>query len=409
MSTHDEPVEAKLLRDRMADGVIANRAIIHAPLPPNIEAALRAVPRHLFLPDLDLEAAYAEDAPVMKRDELGVAISSVSAPSIMAMALDQARIRPGQRVLEIGSGGYFAALLTELVGTDGHVTTMDIDPDVTARATSTLKAAGYGDQVTVVTSDGEYGRCGEEFDRIIVTVGAADIPPAWLEQLVEGGRLVVPLRIRGLTRSVVFERSGDRLIGGGYEICGFVAMQGAGQSDQCLIGVHDAGVSLRVDDRQPVEADALRRAMAMSPVEIWAPVTVARMEPFDDVDLWIATMAASYARLTATSHAIDAGVARPVNRLGSSCIFDADSFAYLTARPTSIEDQYEFGAVGYGPHARPLAERLVQHLTSWDSTHRHGPKPHIDAYPRTTPDTDLPTGALVVEKPHTRLTISWPR
>src|SRR5690606_3633947 len=88
--------------------------------------AVRAVARHVFVPGVALEAAYANDAVVTKRDGRGVALSSVSAPRLVAMMLEQLRVQPGHRVLEIGSGGYNAALLAELVGPAGSVTTVDI-------------------------------------------------------------------------------------------------------------------------------------------------------------------------------------------------------------------------------------------------------------------------------------------
>ena len=117
----------------------------------------------------------------------------------------QAAVQPGMRVLEIGSGGYNAALLREVVGDDGQVVTVDIDPEVTDRATRCLAAAGY-DDVEVITADAEYPLTpARTFDAIIVTVGAWDIPPAWSSQLAPEGRLVVPLRTHGITRSWALE------------------------------------------------------------------------------------------------------------------------------------------------------------------------------------------------------------
>jgi protein-L-isoaspartate(D-aspartate) O-methyltransferase len=108
--------------------------------------------------------------------------------------LEQADLHPGMRVLEIGSGGYNAALIAELVGTEGAVTTVDIDPDVVDRARRYLEAAGYS-QVTVVLADTANGVPERApFDRIIVTAGVWDLPSAWADQLAVGGRLVVPLR-----------------------------------------------------------------------------------------------------------------------------------------------------------------------------------------------------------------------
>ncbi|MDR3083274.1 MAG: methyltransferase domain-containing protein, partial [Streptomyces sp.] len=159
-----------------------------------VAAALLAVPRHVFAPEVPVAEAYEpERALVTKRNEYGLAVSSVSAARIQAQMLEQADVRPGMRVLEIGSGGYNAALIAELVGPEGEVVTVDIDPFVTDRAQKYLAEAGY-ERVRVVLADGSGQVEGGPFDRIIVTVGAWDLPPAWTGALVEGGTITVPLR-----------------------------------------------------------------------------------------------------------------------------------------------------------------------------------------------------------------------
>ncbi|MGH4018216.1 MAG: hypothetical protein ACRDT0_03015 [Pseudonocardiaceae bacterium] len=103
------------------------------------------------------------------------------------------------------------------------------------RARRLLDATGY-ERVNVVLADAESGISDYgPYERIIVTVGAWDIPPAWVEQLAPEGRLVVPLRVRGLTRSLELERDGDHLVSRSAEICGFVAMQGAGAHREQLL------------------------------------------------------------------------------------------------------------------------------------------------------------------------------
>lgn len=403
--------ETQALRDKLADQLIADRAEIGQILTEPIAQAVRTVPRHLFLPGVDVETAYTNHAaPIMKRDAEGVAISSVSAPFIQVMQLTQADIQPGMNVLEIGSGGYNAGLIAELVGEKGQVTTLDIDSDVTDRAEAGLKAAGY-DQVRVVCADGEYGFAeGGPYDRIIVTVGAPDIPAAWVDQLAPNGILVVPLRVRGLTRSFALMDIGDSLECTVYELCGFVPIQGVGENRQRLVPLIPDAVALRVDDNQPADAAALALAMAGPKVEAWSGVTVGGMEPWDDLDLWIATVSTNYAFLTATNAAIDDKVADPALRWGSSCIYDADSFAYHTMRqvdPDSFEN-FEFGVYAHGPNADELAERLKQHIVSWDRTYRNGPKPDIHVYPKSALDADVRPADLIVEKRASRVTVSWP-
>jgi protein-L-isoaspartate(D-aspartate) O-methyltransferase len=141
-----DSAHAGQLRDRLADELLADGTIESK----EVEAAFRAVPRHLFAPGATLEEAYAPDQVVAKRqDKHDVTISSVSAPQIQALMLEQAALGPGMKVLEIGSGGYNAALMAELVGPDGEVTTIDIDPEVTDRASRCLDEAGYS-RVNVV-------------------------------------------------------------------------------------------------------------------------------------------------------------------------------------------------------------------------------------------------------------------
>ena len=162
--------EARRLRDAMTDKLVEDGWIAL----PAIEAVFRAVPRHTFAPPgSSLEAAYANDVIRTKFDASGTCLSSVSAPWLQAHMIHQAGVKPGMRVLEVGSGGFNAALLAEVTGPGGRVVSIDIDPDVTARAAEGLRAAGYSDKVEVVTGD---GWCPVDspgsFDAIIVTAGS---------------------------------------------------------------------------------------------------------------------------------------------------------------------------------------------------------------------------------------------
>ncbi|MEU6825610.1 methyltransferase domain-containing protein [Streptomyces atriruber] len=181
---------------------------------PAWRAAFTAVPRHLFVPyyyvgagggyerlwgeDPDdrrrtrwLRGAYT-DAPLATRVRDGDLVSSSSQPSLMAKMLVELDVREGDRVLEIGAGtGYNAALLAHRLG-DDHVTTVDLDPEITESARQHLAAAGY--RPAVVTGDGTAG-CPEHgpYDRIIATCTLSSVPRAWLAQCRPGARILAPL------------------------------------------------------------------------------------------------------------------------------------------------------------------------------------------------------------------------
>lgn len=241
-----------------------------------VEAAFRAVPRQAFVPSgTPLQEVYAVDRRVItKRDEHGAPLSSVSANYIQARMIEQADIRRGMRVLEIGSGGYNAALLAEVVGEEGRVVSIDIDPDITDRTRALLQETGYGDRVEVLQVDAEHGVPGEEmFDRILVTVGAWDIPPAWLEQLAADGVIVVPLRMNGVTRTIAFRRDVDYLLSSSSEVAGFVPMQGDGARPERILRLPDGQgrhVSLRFDDGAPADPGPLDGVLATDRTEVWS-------------------------------------------------------------------------------------------------------------------------------------------
>lgn len=195
-SAEERAAESARLRQQLVEHLKAQDVLHSAAL----EQALLRVPREAFLPDLarrdGLEAIYADEAIITKRTSQGAPLSSSSAPSMMAIMLEQLDLRPGMRVLEIGAGtGYNAALLAELVGDPSAVVTIDIDAEVVEQARRNLADAGYA-QITVLCADGAAGAPDlAPFDRIELTVAADDIAPAWIDQLALGGRLVLPLEI----------------------------------------------------------------------------------------------------------------------------------------------------------------------------------------------------------------------
>src|SRR5262245_27664465 len=189
-----------------------------------VEHALREVPRHLFVPEVDYERAYLDDSVVVKCDENGQALASASQPTIVATMLEQLQVSRGHRVLEIGTGtGYNSALLAALTGPEGTVVSVELEPDLAARAAAVL-ANVCGMRIQVVTGDGRDGySAGSPYDRVIVTSGARAIAGPWKEQLIDDGRLVVPIVDESGAGSIgTFDKVNGELVCRAQIPCGFL-------------------------------------------------------------------------------------------------------------------------------------------------------------------------------------------
>jgi protein-L-isoaspartate(D-aspartate) O-methyltransferase len=231
----DEPdrMRREMVDQLVTDGLASDAAV---------RSAFLTVPRHPFVPNATLEEVYDPDRAIVTRvDAAGVPVSSSSAPNIMALMLDRLDLRPGARVLEIGTGtGYNAALLATITGPGGSVTSVDIDPVVAAVARERLDAGGFG-SVRVIDGDGWLGEpAGAPYDRIEATVGIWDLSPHWLAQLEDGGVLVIPLWLRAGTEAVVaFERREDRLVSRGVDPCGFMRLRGPHAGPERYVPIGD--------------------------------------------------------------------------------------------------------------------------------------------------------------------------
>jgi len=155
-------------------------------LDPRVMAAMAKVPRHLFVPPADRNRAY-DNAP----QPIGHG-QTISQPYMVAVMADLAAIGPGDRVLEVGTGcGYQAAVLAELAA---EVYTVEVVPELAGPAAGRFKQLGY-ENVWTQQGDGALGWPEHApFDAIVVTAAAwHKVPPALIEQLAPGGRLVIPI------------------------------------------------------------------------------------------------------------------------------------------------------------------------------------------------------------------------
>jgi protein-L-isoaspartate(D-aspartate) O-methyltransferase len=393
------------LRARMVADLRVRGAITSA----EVEAAFLKVPRHLFAPEVTAEEVYgAPEAVFTKYNSQGRPVSSVSAPWLHARMLEAAQVASGMTVLEVGSGGCNAALLAELVGDQSLVTTIDIDPDISARARRLLEEAGYGG-VRVQEADGAKpleDAPAQGFDRIIVTVGAADLPAVWLDQLAPDGRLVVPLRFRGLSRTIAFAREQGHLRSDTLIVSGFVAMQGDSAHAPHVVRLSGADVRLVVDEDQPADEEALAEAFTGLRHEQWTGVELGGSEGLlPRLEVWLAGAIAPYGRLRATKGAADRGLVGWVLDKGMPAMWNHDSLAYLTLRraPHISRESYELGVIAHGPGREHLADHLADAVGRFDREARSAGQPVVCAYRHD--DEEIPDG-VTVDKPSVRLVVT---
>jgi SAM-dependent methyltransferase len=195
---------------------------------------------------------------------------------MMAIMLRQLGLGSGHRVLEVGTGtGNNAALIACLVGNQESVVTIDVIPELIEQARGNLTAAGYAG-VRVVCGDGAAGAPDyAPYDRIIVTTGTWDFPPQWWTQLRPGGRIVLPLSIRGIQLSVGLDNAGDHLVSGSACLCSFIRMADAMSGPESLIALGPRpGLHAQAVDGPVPEAIALYEALsgpaAEEPTGLWA-------------------------------------------------------------------------------------------------------------------------------------------
>lgn len=177
--TEDEGMAAQ--RERMVEQDIASRGIGD----PRVLEAVRNVPRHRFVDPRFAQQAYGDHPLPIAGGQ------TISQPYIVAHMTELVRPQSGDRALEVGTGsGYQAAVLAPLVE---HVYTVEIVPELARESAALLQQLGY-DNVTVRQGDGWAGWPEHApFDIIIVTAAPDHVPPALVEQLAPGGRMVIPV------------------------------------------------------------------------------------------------------------------------------------------------------------------------------------------------------------------------
>lgn len=205
VATSPDPYESA--RRDMVESQIAARGVKDR----RVLDAMKRVPRHLFVPEDYVDHAY-DDTPL----PIGFG-QTISQPYIVAVMSELLEVEPGDKVLEIGTGsGYQAAVLAEM---GMEVYTVEIIPELAQQAKERLQRLGYT-QVQCLQADGYYGWVDHApYEAIIVTAAPDHVPQPLLQQLADGGRLVIPVGPQGSFQTLwKFVKQGEEVKA--YEIMG---------------------------------------------------------------------------------------------------------------------------------------------------------------------------------------------
>lgn len=180
-----ESQRKRLVARLVAEGILQS---------PKVAKSMETVPREKFLPPEMVISSYADTPLPINSGQ------TISAPHMVAIMCEALELAEGQKVLEVGAGsGYHAAVVAEIVApvgseNPGHIYSVEIHHTLAEFARRNLEGAGYGHRVTVIEGDGSQGLPEEApFDRISVTASAPSVPQPLIDQLKDGGILVIPV------------------------------------------------------------------------------------------------------------------------------------------------------------------------------------------------------------------------
>jgi protein-L-isoaspartate(D-aspartate) O-methyltransferase len=237
------------------------------------------------------------------------------------------------------------------------------------------------------------------------------LSPTWTEQLAKGGRLVLPLSLRGVQQSVAFDSVGDHLTSVSIIDCGFMPLRGAlaGRDPVRTLGDRP-GVFLKLEHDRTVDTLALYSALTQSGDVVPIGVTVTPQEAMGGLGLWLALQEPDVGQLAAVGPAVDYGLVPPLAAMpgmtSTTVLVGQSALAALVPQdPTSGTQASDVAIRTFGPDVHSLAERLAAHVREWDARGRPSTFAlHIRAHRQGTATGNA---AVTIDMPHTRFLLDW--
>ncbi|MFJ5735755.1 methyltransferase domain-containing protein [Streptomyces microflavus] len=351
---------------------------------PWVREAMEAVPRDRFAPEAvhvwtgeRYEVVRRAEAPeawaaAVHPDPYGSTVtqvtdsmptSSISCAAIVATMLDSLALEPGHQVLELGTGsGWNAALLAHRTG-QGHVTSIEIDAELAARAHRRIKAAGH--QVRVITGDGDAELPeGEAFDRVISTYAVDHVPWAWVQRTRPGGRIVTPWGHTGCVALTVAD-DGASATGWMQAPARFMPTRRTGRPPAPFERVRGGGGGLPA--QFPRDVDQLAHPDVLFALRVLLPdvqIDTRAAEADGQITAWLSDGRSSWAVLQ------QAGTDVNARRGGDRNLVDEITRAWAVWKERGAPGMYDFGL-----HLTPDAD----HVFTGDDP--HGPRWQPLAHP----------------------------
>lgn len=393
-----------------------------------MEAAFRTLPRANFAPPgTPIEWIYRDDViPIKQQGDIWV--STITNPGGIADMLERLQIEPGMRVLEIGAAsGYTAALLAHLVGESGQVTTVEIDPELAQMARRNLDAHGLH-RVHVAHFDGSLGYpANAPYDRILLTVGAWDIPAAWREQLTADGRLLLSLWVRSVQRLFLFQRTETGLMAHGAHAMSFVRMRGqaAGDEGKTRFGPENL-LYAETDNRHATHGEQLYTLLQQPPQQHSTGIRLCAAEVLNALVFYLAAHLPNFGSIGARRELAQQNLIACLPGLShrhceTAGLLTANALCLLHCPPEQnpffsrpdLPDLYrnlvdfDLHLRTHGAQPQAITAQLRQAIEQWQAESRPS-----DARLRaevTFGNTESPTSprALTLHKPSSRLSLQW--